>query len=48
MVAEDEIAYREVDTDALRKALRKQNAKVDWDQEIKPTPWSVETNSKSN
>jgi hypothetical protein len=42
MVVENAIAFGGVDTDELRVSLRQQNAKVDWDQEIKPTPWSVE------
>lgn len=43
MVVAEQIAFKEVDTNALREALRNQNAKVDWDQVIRPTCWSVDS-----
>ena len=41
MVVGNGISFEEVETEALREELRSQNAKVDWEQEIRPTPWSV-------
>ncbi len=41
MVVEKSIPFCDVDTEALRDTLRWQNAKVDWEQEIRPTPWSI-------
>ena len=41
MVAGDGSSFAEVDTEALREELRRQNAKVDWEQEVKATRFSV-------
>ena len=41
MVAKNGGSFAEIDTEALREELRRENAKVDWEQEIRPTPWSV-------
>ena len=42
MAAENGTAFARIDVGALRDRLRKENAKVDWDQEIRPTCWSVD------
>ena len=41
MVAKNGGSFAGVDTEALREELRRENAKVDWEQEVKPTPWSI-------
>ena len=41
MVAKNGGSFAGVDTEALREELRRENAKVDWEQEVRPTAWSV-------
>ena len=41
MVAKNGGSFAEIDTEALREELRQENAKVDWEQEVRPTAWSV-------
>lgn len=42
MAIENGTAFDQINTEVLRNRLRKENAKVDWEQEIRPTPWSID------